>query len=182
MAEEYGWPLDDAKILRSWWFAQCPELEAGMSETRYLIGQHGRIRHAFGQIMWYPTGKLTEAINGYAQSNEALVMIDTILDVSRQVRDNGWREQGVRQILSVHDSGTWNTPTHLVSPLYETVIQPTMVRAIPELGGFRFRHSAEVSKRWDWSDDTPDHEPLTFAEWKLKYTSTKTEGTTINCG
>lgn len=169
VAEEYGWTLEEGKFLRDWWFTQCPELERAGTEVSYQVEQRGRIRHCFGDLMWYPSGKVTEAINGYAQNPEARIVEETIIKIAAAYRERGWRERGCRLMLSVHDSLTGNTPPDLVVPAYEEVWKPILERAIPELDGFKFRHSAEVSKRLDWDDDTPKNEPLSYSRWKEIY-------------
>lgn len=59
-----------------------------------------------------------------------------------------------RIILQVHDSLTINVggaktnPDHLIE-VAEQIVFPVLGRAHPQLGGFRFNYSAEVSEMWD---------------------------------
>lgn len=150
VAKEYGWPLSEANTLRNWWYGLNPELLTSYSTIEYKLRQQGYIRHAFNQVIHYPSGKLTEAINSHAQSGEAFILRGSLIEIARELQQRGLRAQGARIALTTHDSITLNVPEHLLTEVYEEIVSPIMSRPIPQLGNFQFRHSAEVSKMWDW--------------------------------
>lgn len=159
VAKEYGWTLAEANVLRSWWFNNCPELLKSYSQTEYEMKQKGYIRHAFGQIIYYPTLKQTFAVNSKAQSNEAFIVNQSTIMINNELEKRHLKKEGVRCMLSVHDSLTFNSPERFVSELYEDIIKPVLERPIPQLNGLHLRHSAEVSKQWDWN-------VIDYCKWK----------------
>lgn len=165
VAKEYGWPEREAADLRSWWYGLNPELPQSYDTIKYKLAQQGRIRHSFGQIIHYPSGKLTEAINSHAQSNEAFIMIGSLIAIDKEFKRRGYHN--TRIILTVHDSVTINVPESHCQEVYEEIVAPILSRPIKQLNNFEFRHSAEVSKMWDW-------EVKDYNEWKLDYNNART--------
>lgn len=160
VAEEYGWSIAEATKLQNWWFQQVPEFRVMMTTAEYQMRQKGFIRHCFGQVTHFPTMKLTEALDSYAQSPEAFVTIGSLLQVDKAFKQRGF--QNTRLLLTVHDSLTINVPEAHCEEVYEQIVAPILNRPVPQLGGFCFRHEAEVSKQWDWSS-------LEYHEWKTLY-------------
>lgn len=175
VASEYGWTAAEGRQYRKWFMDNCRELEPAYSKLEYTVKQRGMYKHAAGQLAHYPDGKITAAINACAQSNEAMIVRESVMLVNEQYVKRGWKPLHVgnapyprmtRLILTVHDSMTSNVngergDTH-VAEVYEEVIKPILERPISWLGGFRFRHSAEVSKMWDWNVQS-------FSKWKAQY-------------
>lgn len=159
VAKEYEWPLSEANTLRNWWYGLNPELLVSYSTIEYKLRQQGYIRHCFNQVIHYPSGKLTEAINSHAQSPEAFILRGSLIKIDEQLRIRGLRTKGARLALTTHDSITLNVPEPLLEEVYEEIVAPIMNRPIPQLGGFQFRHSAEVSRMWDW-------EVTDYSKWK----------------
>lgn len=174
VAAEYGWPPEEGMQLQRWYFSQAPEIETAHNNTKYIVHQKKFIRHVFGQIMHFPSLKVTEAINSYGQSNEAFVVQKAVVKINNELKRRGWHARGTRTMLSVHDSlsvnvrNAKNDPQHLVE-VYEEVVKPILEEPIPELDGFKLRHSAEVSYMWDW-DVTP------YAKWKEMNIGVSTRG------
>lgn len=162
VSDEYGWPESEGVKLRKWWTDRTPELQRAYSHIEFQVQQRGWVRHVFGNIMHFPNKKLSDAINSHAQSPEAFIMIGTILAISREFKRREYKN--TRIMLSVHDSLTFNIggartrPAHLIE-VYEEIVAPIMSRPISQLGGFQFRHSAEVSQHWDWR-------VTSYAKWK----------------
>lgn len=162
VALEYGWPIAEGNQLRRWWYDLNPELEPSYSKIKYQMHQKGWIRHCFGQIIHYPNLKLTEAINSHAQSPEAFIVNGSIIAIDKEFKRRGYKN--TRLLLQVHDSLTINIgggakdPRRVVE-VAEEIVFPILERAHPQLGGFKFRYSAEVSTMWDW-DVTP------YWDWK----------------
>lgn len=134
----------------------------------YKLKQQGYIRHCFGQIIWYPTLSVSEAINSHAQSPEAFIMRGTIVRIYNELRRR-WgayhpEKNRNRIVLSVHDSLTFNLMHHNLIEAVEDIINPAFQRPIPELGGFRFGNSVDVGKMWDWK-------MLDYSDWKAQYAS-----------
>lgn len=153
VAKEYGWELKEAQALRKWWFDLNPELLQNYARIKYTLEQKGWIRHCWGQVIHYPTRKLTEAINSHAQSPEAFFMSGSMIQIDRELKRRKYKN--TRLILQVHDSlslnvgGARSNPDHLVE-VAEEVVFPVLGRVNPQLNGFQFRYSAEVSELWDW--------------------------------
>lgn len=165
VAKEYGWTPAEGRAYRRWFMDLCRELEPAYSKVEFAVRQTKMYRHIFGQIMHFPTLKIPAAINSLAQSNEAMIMRKTIILINAELKRRGWKP-ATRTMLSVHDAITLNIsgakgPQHLIE-VYEEVVAPALNRAIPELGGFRFRHSAEVSKMWDWDVQK-------YSKWKEEH-------------
>ncbi len=150
VAEEYGWTPQEGRNYRSWFYGLNPELEVSYDAIEFKLKQQGWIRHIFGQIMHFPNMKLSEAINSHAQSPEAFIMLGSIIRIHNELIRRGLRAKGNRLMLSVHDSLSLNVKTEDVEEVYEEVVAPILNRPIPELGGISLRHSAEMSKTWDW--------------------------------
>lgn len=161
VAKEFGWTPQEGREYRRWFMTNCGELEPAYSKVEFQVNQKHMYRHIFGQIMHFPDGKVNVAINSLAQSNEAMIVRESIIMIDREFKRRGWKPQ-TRTMLSVHDSLSSNVngrnPSHMVE-VYEEVVKPILDRPIPQLGGFRFRHSAEVSKMWDW-------DVMSYPEWK----------------
>lgn len=159
VAEEYGWKPAEGRAYRKWWMGLNPELEQSYTDIRFKVQQQGYIRHAFGHLMWFPTKKLTEAINSHAQSNEAFIMMETILLVERELKRRGLGLKAGkrnRTALSVHDSLTLNVMEEHTQEVYEEIVSPIVGRSIKQLKGFRFKHEATMTKTWDWGDVSYD--------------------------
>ena len=186
---EYGWNIDKVKhytehvkrgvendecahCLRAWWVRNCPELEKAAEKIGYQLNQKGWIRHCFGQIIHYPTRKLNEAINSHAQSPEAFIVSGSMILIHQELKRRQYAN--TRLLLQVHDSLTLNIggaksrPQHMVE-VAEEIVFPVLGRAHPQLGGFRFRYSAEVSYTWDW--DVED-----YHSWKERVSGQLTAG------
>lgn len=166
VSAEYGWDPSEGRKLRSWWYGLNPELEESYGQIKYRMLQQGYLRHCFGQIIHYPSKKLTEAINSHAQSPEAFIVMGSIIKIDHEFKRRGWKN--TRIMLSVHDSISINVAGARVFPermveCYEEVVKPILERPIPQLGGFRFRHSSEVSRLWDWEVESYD-------KWKARVT------------
>lgn len=173
VAQEYGWPAEEGRKYRRWFMDNCRELEPVYAKVEYAVRQTHKYRHIFGQLMHFPTAAIPAAINSCAQSNEAMIMRESLVMINDEYVRRGWKPRHVgvapfprmtRLMLSVHDSNTTNCNgergiSH-VCEVYEEVIKPILERPIKQLGGFRFRHSTEVSKMWDW--DVQD-----YSKWKL---------------
>jgi uracil-DNA glycosylase family 4 len=179
VGKEYGWnwnadkhyanhtrlkKMDDecALCLREWWVRNCPELKQMETSVKYQLNQKGWIRHCFGQIIHYPTRKLNEAINSHAQSPEAFIVSGSMIQIDRELKRR--RFENTRIMLQVHDSLSLNVGGAVTKPenmveVAEEVVFPVLGRAHPQLGGFRFRYSAEVSRLWDW-------EAVSYESWK----------------
>lgn len=153
VATEYGWPSTEGHQLRKWWYGLNPELEASYSQIKYQMHQKGWIRHCFGQVIHYPDLKLTEAINSHAQSPEAFIVNGSIIKIDHEFKRRGFAN--TRILLQVHDSLTFNigggrTHPERVVEVAEEIVFPILGRPHPQLDGFEFRYSAEVSTMWDW--------------------------------
>lgn len=159
VAEEYGWTPEEGVRYRNWFYGLCPELPQSYDQIEFEMKQKGYLRQIFGNVMHFPGMKLSEAINSRAQSPEAFIMIGTILECAKELRRRGLRERGNRIMLSVHDSLSLNVTEADAEEVYEGVLKPILERAIPQLGGFRLKHSAEMSKSWDWKT-------VDYYEWK----------------
>lgn len=162
VADEYGWSRAEGVAYRKWWMGLNPELEQSYTDIGYKVAQQGYIRHVYGHIMWFPTKKLTEAINSHAQSGEAFIMMESIIKVEEELRRRGLGLKAGkrnRTMLSVHDSLTLNVTTEDAQEVYEEIVAPILERPIPQLGGFRFKHEAEMSKTWDWDTQS-------YPKWK----------------
>ena len=159
VAEEYGWPLSEGKALQDWWFRLNPEIPNSFEQIKYKLFQQGWIRHCFGQVLHYPTPKLTEAVNAHAQSPEAFVMLETQILIDKELKRRGLQHHGVRIMMTVHDSISLNVPEHLVQEVYEDIVAPVLLRPIPQLKGLRFDHEATLSKALDW-------EAIDYARWQ----------------
>jgi len=167
---EYGWNINKVKhytehtkkgkvdeecafCLREWWVGNCPELVAAETQIKYQLNQKGWIRHCFGQIIHYPTRKLNEAINSHAQSPEAFIVSGSAILIDRELKQRQYKN--TRIMLQVHDSlsinvgGACSQPSNMIE-VAEEVVFPILGRAHPQLNGFKFRYSAEVSYMWDW--------------------------------
>jgi len=151
VAKEYGWPTSEAEEMRKWWFGKCPELLRSYDTIKYKLGQQDYIKHVFGQKVWFPSKKLTEAINSHAQSNEAFILIGSIIPIYNEFKARGWWPSRARLMLTTHDSMTFSIEQGLVVEAYEEIIAPVCNRPIPELGGITLEHEAEVSLEWDWN-------------------------------
>lgn len=157
VAEEHGWTEGEAGAYRKHWFRLCPELEDQYSRDRYQMEQKGYIRYNCGHIIHFPNRKPSEVYAMRGQHPAACVLLQSIKQINEGFERSGLHRQGVRAMLSVHDSITFSFPSNLlVVEGYERVIKPILERPIPELGGFVFRHSAEVGKRWDWENEEYD--------------------------
>lgn len=156
VAEEYNLPILEAEKLRNFWFKLCPELLDFYAKKEYEMWQTGMVRHVFGNIVWFPTKKVTEVRNTFGQSPSALILIGTIIQCHDEFKRRGYKN--TRMVLSVHDSITFNIPGNHIQEVYTEVIHPIATRPIPELGGFQFRHSADVGKMLDWKD-------VPYAKW-----------------
>ncbi|MEO0158056.1 MAG: DNA polymerase, partial [candidate division WOR-3 bacterium] len=159
VAEEYGWPPEEGEALRKWWFSLNPEIPASHDRIAYEVRQKGYVRHVFGQKLYYPAGGVTEAINSYAQSNEAFIVNESTILIHEELKRRGLR---ARVMLSLHDQLLFSVDERQLIEVYEEVVKPILERPIKELGGFVFRHNAEVSPAWDW-------ETLDYAEWKRQF-------------
>lgn len=160
VATEYNMPKHEGDALRAWWFDLCKELPPAYSKVEYQVKQKGWYRHAFGQIAHYPSRKSTEVINACAQSNEAMIMRGTIILIAKEIERRGL--ENTRTMLGVHDSLTATAPTRHVVEVAEDIFMPTLTRAIPQLGGFKFRASLEISKQWDWN-------VMKLEDWKAQH-------------
>lgn len=172
VAKEYGWPAEEGRQYRRWFMGECKELEPAYAKVEYTVRQTKRYRHVFGQICHFPNLHIPAAINSCAQSNEAMIMRETLIFINQEYVRRGWKPAHIgsppyprmtRLMLSVHDAKTTNVnmergPQHMVE-VYEEVVKPILERPIPQLGGFRFRHSAEVSTMWDW-------QVTNYSDWK----------------
>ena len=88
-------------------------------------------------------------------------MMESIILVEKELRRRGLGLKAGkrnRTMLSVHDSLTLNVEEESAKEVYEEVVAPIMERPIPQLGGFKFKHEAEMSRMWDWSTES-------YAEW-----------------
>lgn len=163
VAKEYDWTLEEGQKLRRWWFDLNPELEKSYTQIKYQIQQKGYIRHCFGQIIHYPSLKLTEAINSHAQSPEAFVVSGSMILIDKELKRRQY--QNTRILLQIHDSITLNIggakkrPEHLIE-VAEEIVFPILGRPLPQLGNFQLRFSAEVSSMLDW-EVTP------YNDWKV---------------
>jgi uracil-DNA glycosylase len=167
---EYGWETDKNKhlanhvqrrivddscghCLRDWWYGLNPELPESYKRIKYTLEQRGWIRHCFGQIMHYPTRKLTEGIASYAQSAEAFVVSEAMILIDRELKRREYKN--TRLMLQVHDSlslnigGARENPTHMIE-VAEEIVFPILGRKLKQLQDFQLRYSAEVSSMWDW--------------------------------
>jgi len=179
VGKEYGWNWDGPKhfiehtkrhimddecslCLREWWIGNCPELEKAGSDIKYKLHQKGWIRHCFGQVIHYPNLKLSEAINSHAQSPEAFIVSGSMILIDQEFKHRSY--QHTRLMLQIHDSISVNVggakaqPQNMVE-VAEEVVFPVLGRAHPQLNGFRFRYSAEVSSMLDW-------EVVSYSDWK----------------
>lgn len=159
VADEYMWPVSEGNQLQRWWFGLNPEIPASFDKVKYLISQKTWIRHIFGQVLHYPSGMLTDAVNSHAQSNEAMVVRETMILIDEEFKRRKY--PNTRIVLSVHDSLTFNIPDDLVEEVYEQSICPILTRPIPQLKGFRFRHSADIGKCWSWKNES-------LSEWRAR--------------
>jgi uracil-DNA glycosylase family 4 len=153
VALEYGWELAEGVTLRKWWFDNNPELLKSYSATELEVQQKGYCQQAYGVRMYYPDGKVTEAINGKAQCGEAFVVQESLVLINDEFKKRGWTN--TRTMLSVHDSLVFNiagartNPSHLVD-VYENIVLPICTRPIPQYDGFRFRIEGTVGTMWDY--------------------------------
>lgn len=165
VAAEYGWPADEGRALRKWWYDLNPELLKSYEIIEKEVKETGRLRQLFGHIMWFPAGNMNEAINSKAQSAEAIVMIGSIIQIDQKLKSSGLQQRGNRLMLSVHDSLSLNVTTNDAEEVYESIVKPVLERPIKELDNFILRHSAEMSKEWDWGT-------LDYNEWKHQQSRT----------
>jgi uracil-DNA glycosylase family 4 len=195
VGKEYGWNadltvhtlrhvrkniMDDecAHCLRAWWIGNCPELEKAQSAIKYQLMQHGWIKHCFGQLIHYPNKKLNEAINSHAQSPEAFIVSGSLIKIDHELKRRQYKN--TRVMLQVHDSLTLNIggakthPSNMIE-VAEEVVFPILGRSHPQLGGFKFRYSAEVSSMWDW-------EVQDYHSWKANADLTRTDVSTCPQG
>jgi uracil-DNA glycosylase family 4 len=162
VAEEHGWPVQEAEAYRAKWFKLCPELLKSYDADRFQMEQHGYIRYPWGHVIWFPTRKPSDVYAMRGQHPAACVLENSILQIEDAIESRGW--VNTRPILSVHDSLTFNIgggkkhPERVVD-FVENVLIPIQTQPYPEFKGHHFRCSIEVSERWDW--DAED-----YNEWK----------------
>lgn len=164
VAEEYGWSLEEGKQLKDWWFSLCSELKVEYPKAEYFVTQNGYYRHAYGHIVFFPK-KASDVFNSCAQTTEAMYMRESIIMIDQEIKRRirlGEFNPASRTALSVHDSLTANIHQDDVLAFHYEVATPILGRAVPQLGGFRFRFSAEISKQWDWS-------PIGISEWEKQH-------------
>ena len=158
VAKEHGIPLDEAYRIQRWWFGElAPELIPAYDMMWNRASQDGYIRHVFGQVVHFPAKKKTEVYNSFGQSPAALLLISSIIKASKEIKRRNI--PNARFILSVHDSVTLNVREDYCEELYEDIIAPIFSRRVPELRNYIFRHTADVSKTWDYQD-------IPYDEWK----------------
>lgn len=163
VAQEYGWDNSEGRALHTWWFNLNPELKKDYHDmAAHVLNQKDWFQHVFGQKMWFPAKKLTELINSFAQSNEAMIVLDSISQIDQQLVSRGLEAKGNRTMLSVHDSLSCNVTTQDAIEIHDEIIQPIMTRKIPELNGFQFRVSSDMTKEWDWN-------VIGFEEWRVEH-------------
>lgn len=162
IAKEYGWPLSEANNLFNWFFSKAPEMKAAHNAIEYQVKQKGYLKHAFGQLVHFPAGKLSDAFDSCAQSDESFVLRGSLIEIQKNLWASGLRQLGNRLALTTHDSITINVKHTNAVQVYETIIKPALERPIPQLNGFKFRHSADMTKQWDWN--TTD-----WPKWKAEH-------------
>lgn len=161
VAEEYG-SVAEATRIRNWWFGVVPEFARIADKVKYQLNMSDTIRFCFGHIIHFPSKKLTEALDAYGQSIEPWILIGSLLAIDREFKARNYIN--TRIVLTVHDSLTINVPEHKCIEVYEEIVAPVLNRSIPQLGGFRLKHEAEVERMWSW-DSIP------YEQWKSTYTS-----------
>lgn len=169
IAEEHQMPLTEVEKYHRRWCANTPELQSCYANDEFTMNQKGWIRYPFGHVIHYPNRKPSESAANRGQNPAGGMLRSSIILIHDELKRREFDRDGVRMLFTVHDSLTLNIPQPLVEEVTVDVVRPILNRQVPELGGFVFRSSCEVGKRWDWDDATMSPGAQEYSEWLTGY-------------
>lgn len=152
VAAEHKWPASEGVRYKNDWFSKNPELPKAHAWIQYEMAQKGVLRPPPGLKLHFPQPKL-QGLNCFGQTPAAIMLWTSMILIDTEFKRRAYRN--TRICLSVHDSMLFNIGGARVQPsrieeCYEEIIKPVLIRPVPWLEGFRYRHSCKIGNMWDW--------------------------------